>query len=169
LGFLSAYEGTQRIDLGDGYWVDVKKCISIVEKQRAEQTLVANPTISPTTGHGSAKLDTTGFADVLMEASIVAWNLDDDDGTVWPLSPAQKKRDSIHRLPAPVYDQIYQVVDELNGPGSQADRQRFPGAGVGGDLDGSAGAPVVGGLFHGEPAVAAPRPAQGGLGAPPPP
>ena len=38
-GFLAAYEGTERIPLPGGYWVDVKRCLSSAEYAPVELAL----------------------------------------------------------------------------------------------------------------------------------
>ena len=134
MGFLSAYAGTRRVDVGGGYWIEVKECLTAIEKHRAEKAL-ASPMLDMN-GNGSAALDSPAFRTEMMCASIVGWNLDEDDGTVWLLAPDRAKRANIARLPASVFDTVYQVVDELNAPQSAAERSRFPAAGVGGDPDG---------------------------------
>ena len=131
-GFLSAYSGTKKIDLGGGYWVEVKECLSVVEKQRAEKALTGNPVID-NTGKGSATMDMPGFENEMVAAAIVAWNLNEDDGTVWPLAPGAAKRANIARLPSSVFDTIFKVVNELNGPKKPQESAQFPDEGSGGD------------------------------------
>lgn len=160
MGFLSAYSGTRRIDLGGGYWVDVKTCLSIVEKQRAEKALTSDPTVDMS-GRGTAKVDMPAYHNEMLVHSIAAWNLDEDDGTVWELTPEPVKRRNIARLPAPVFDAILKAVDELNGPQSTQERAQFPEPGVSGDPDGHPGAAVLGDVLGGAATVAAPGPAQG--------
>lgn len=165
MGFLSAYDGTRRIDLGGGYWVDVKKCLSIVEKQRAERALTSDPTVDMN-GRGTAKVDMPGFHNEMISASIVAWNLDEDDGTAWALTPEPVKRKNIARLPSTVFDAVWKVVDELNGPRPTGEQAQFPVPGVGGDPDGHPGAAQPVDVLDGSPVVAAPWPAAGGSGVP---
>jgi hypothetical protein len=164
VGFLSAYSGTKRVDIDGRYWVDVLECLSIVDKQRAEKAL-ATPRIDMN-GQGDMALDTVAFHNVMMNASIIGWNLDDDDGTVWALTPARAKEANIARLPAPVYDQVWQVVDELNGPRERTEQVRFPGAGVGGDQVGDGGPAEPEQLLPGDATVAAPGAAPVGPGVP---
>lgn len=137
MGFLSAYSGTERIALDGQYWVDVKNCLSIQEKNRAERALMT-PVVD-LNGRGSATVDMVGFRNAMMAASIVGWNIDDDDGAVWPLEPPAVREANISRLPGPVFDQIWEVVNRLNGPRDPAEAARFPVVGVGGDPDGHGG------------------------------
>ena len=165
MGFLSAYSGTRRIDVGNGYWVEVKECLSITEKQRAEKALTTDPTVDMT-GRGSAKLDMPAFHTEMLVHSIINWNLDEDDGTVWPLTPEPVKRKSIARLPAPVFDLIFEAVNDLNGPKPARERAQFPEPGQRSDPDGDGGAAVAGDVLGGAAAVAAPGAAPGGPGDP---
>lgn len=152
MGFLSAYSGTKTIDVGGGYHIEVLECLSIVDKQRGEKALAA-PRIDMN-GQGVMALDTVAFHNVMMNASIIAWNLDDDDGTVWALTPERVKAANIARLPGPVFDQVWAVVDELNGPRGRAEQVRFPDAGPVGDPVGDGGAAVAGDV-HDAPATVA--------------
>lgn len=163
MGFLSAYSGTEKIDVGGGYWIEVRKCLSIIDKQRAEKALASTPRVDMS-GAGTITLDTAAFHNAMVEASIVAWNLDDDNGEVWALSPSNVKRDNIARLPGPVFDQVWEVVDDLNGPREAADKVRFPEPGVIGDPVGDGGSAVVTDVRDGAAILAAAGAAPGGLG-----
>lgn len=163
MGFLSAYSGTKKIDVGGGYWIEVRECLPIVDKQRAEKALASSPRVDMA-GNGSISLDTVAFHNEMLSASIVAWNLDDEDGQVWLLEPDHIKRANIARLPAPVFDQVWAVVNELNGPRETSDKVRFPEPGVGGDQDGDGRPAVVADVRTGTAALAAAGAAPGGLG-----
>jgi hypothetical protein len=164
-GFLSAYSGTRKVDLGDGYWVEIKECLSVVEKQRAEKALSSGPVFDQN-GRGTAQMDMPAFHTEMVVASVVAWNLDEEDGSIWALSPEPVKRKNIARLPAPVFDQVFQAVNELNGPQSAKERAQFPEPGVGGDPDGNRGAAEPGDVLDGAATVAAPGAASSGPGEP---
>lgn len=162
MGFLSAYSGTRKIDVGGGYWVEVKECLSAAEKQRAEDALSKQSVNFQ--GQVGATIDMTSFHNVMMAAAIVGWNLDEDDGTPWALVPESAKRANIARLPAPVYDQIWTVVDDSNGPRERTDAVRFPDDGLGGDPDGDGGTGVAVDVHPAAAAVAAGGDAPGGSG-----
>lgn len=164
MGFLSAYSDTKTIDVGNGYWIKIKTCLSAAEKQRADK-LLASPVID-STGRQEAALDLPAFQNEMVTASIVDWNLDEDNGAIWGLAPDPVKRKNVARLPSPVFSQVLAAVDELNAPQKPADRQRFPDGGVGGDPDGDAGAAVVVDVPAGAGAVEAPRDAAVGVGVP---
>lgn len=163
MGFLSAYSGTRKIDVGGGYWIEVLECLPIMDKQRAEKALASSPRVDMS-GNGTISLDTVAFHNAMVEASVVAWNLDDDNGQVWPLAPDSVKRVNISRLPAPVFDQVWEVVNELNGPRETADKVRFPEPGVGSDPAGDGGAAEPEDVRAGAAVVAAPGAALVGSG-----
>lgn len=145
-GFLSAYDGTERIDLGRGYWVDVKRCLSHSELQQAQAKMGAGRQTVEASGRQYATIDMNAFENELMVLSIVDWNVDDEDGTVWPLAPEAVRRRSVARLPGPIAAQIFARCNELNGPQSNREAAQFPGGDLGGDQVGDAGAAGVGEL-----------------------
>jgi hypothetical protein len=163
MGFLSAYSSTRKIDVGGGYWVEIKECLTIVEKQRAEKALSSGP-VFDASGRGSAQMDMPAFHTEMVVASVTGWNLDEDDGTVWALTPEPVKRKNISRLPAPVFDRIFEAVNELNGPQPAKERAQFPEPGLGGDPDGDGGAAVAVDVLAGTADVAAPGAAPAGPG-----
>lgn len=163
MGFLSAYSGTQRIDVGGGYWIDVRECLPIVDKQRAEKALASSPRVDMT-GAGTIALDTVAFHNEMLTASIVGWNLDDDNSQVWALTPDSLKRSNISRLPAPVFDQVWEVVNDLNGPRETADKVRFPEPGISGDPVGDGGSAEPEDVRPGAAVLAAPGAAPVGPG-----
>jgi hypothetical protein len=146
-GFLSAYEGTERIELGRGYWVDVKRCLSSAEYAPVEMALGSRqrPTAD---GKGQVTFGEINQRESqirMLLASITDWNLD-DDGVKWPLSPERAKRESIERLPAGVRMQVYKKCDDLNGPPDEAEQVRFLDEAGLGDPDGDGGAPGAAGV-----------------------
>lgn len=188
-GFLddSGYSGTTKIDLGHGYWAEVKNCLSAEEMALVEGVL----------GAGKQKVDMLGgqrqFAEMdiraswneLVVQSLAGWNLTEPDGrTVWPLDaggkfagrggenpypPGCPRRQSVARLPDPAFKLIWQECDELNSPRKGADAVSFPDEPVGGGPDGGAGAagPAADAVGAGD--VAEVRADQGGSEAPPAP
>lgn len=186
MGFLAAYEGTERIDLGRGFWADVKKCLSTAEMGHVEATM----------GSGRQKVDVSNggrqFAELdiraswleLVVQSLVEWNLtEDDDRTVWPLDAGSHpvkpgdnpyprgcpRRRSVNRLPDPVFKQIWKVCDELNSPQQGAEAASFPEQDELGDPDGDAGASDPGAVPDRTGAVAAVRADEGDGGSAPAP
>jgi hypothetical protein len=145
MGFLTAYEGTRTIDVGaagSGYWVELRECLSQGDKEDAERALSAGKVVDGK--RFEMTMDTARYRQLMVLASVKAWNLDDDDTGVWPVNLS-----NVRRLPGPVFDQIWTVVDELNAPAPTEDRKRFPGGGGGGDQDGDGGTGDVGQLPDG--------------------
>lgn len=143
-GFLSAYDGVERIELGRGYWVDVKRCLSHFELQQAQAKMGAARQTVESTGHRHATVDMNAFENEMIVLSLVDWNLDDESGEKWPLAPEQARRRSVARLPAVVAAEIFQRVNEFNGPQDKREAAQFPGEAGGGDQVGDAGAGGVG-------------------------
>lgn len=143
-GFLSAYEGVERIELGRGYWVDVKRCLSHFELQQAQAKMGAGRQTVEATGRQYATIDMNAFENELIVLSVVDWNLDDENGQTWPLAPDAARRRSVARLPAAVASQIFTRCNELNGPAPAREAAQFPGEGLGGDPVRDAGADGVG-------------------------
>lgn len=168
-GFLSAYEGTERVDLGRGYWADVKKCLSSRESAAMEAAMGGTQQMDVRTKRQFVQINTRAGRVEMVVASLVAWNLDEADGTPWPLEPGKDRRASVDRLPSPVFDAIWQRCDTLNGPGSGDEQARFPDPAVGGDPDGDGGAAGPAGLPDGAGVLAAAGPDEGSAeGAPAP-
>jgi hypothetical protein len=167
LGFLSAYEGTERIDLDGGYWIDIKNCLSADEMQHAEKILAARPTVNTGGGGGTTQIDPAGYRNALMTASIVDWNLDEDDGTPWALAPIGAKHRNIGRLPSTVYETIWTKVDAANERTTGDKSAQFRDETERSAADGDAGAAVPDDVPAGTGAVAAPGTPPGGLGLPP--
>lgn len=127
MAFLDDYDDVERIDIGRGYWVDVRKCVLRGDNERAER-LLAQTTVTPDEQrpgrmHTMVTPDTAAWRTEMVFASVTAWNLDDKDGSVWALDPEPVKRANIRRLPGPVFDQIWERVDELNKAGRSPQEQ----------------------------------------------
>jgi hypothetical protein len=151
MGFLSAYEGTERFKIDHpekDYWIDLKQYISQAEKEKAEREI---QTMRVVDGKPVMTPDIVKAQQLLVLASIADWNLDDANGTVWPIDMAH-----VRKLPDVVYDQLLKKVDVLTKPAPAAEKARFPGEGVVGDPDGDARAAVTADVPDGAAAVAAP-------------
>jgi hypothetical protein len=169
-GFLSAYETPVRIPFDRGYWVDVKPCLSSAEYAPVELALGSRHHISATP-NGKVQ-----FSDIdqreaqirMLIASIVDWNLDEDDGeTIWALAPEKAKRANIERMPVRMRMQIYIKCDELNGPPEPAEQATFPDETVGRDPDGDGGSGGSAGLPDRAGVLAAAGADEGGAEGPP--
>ena len=180
-GFLQAsgYDGTEKIDLGEGYWAEVKKCLSAEEMAFVENTMGAGKQRIDVSNGGRqfAELDIRSSWNEMVVQSLAGWNVDDPDGTVWPLGaggkfagrggenpypPGCPRRLSVARLPDPVFKQIWAKCDELNSPRTGREAADFPDPDELGDQDGDTGATGPGAVPGGEGAMEGPRADQGG-------
>lgn len=155
-GFLDAsgYGGTTRIDLGGGYWCDVKNSLSVAEKAHVDECMGSRQKVDVGGQRQFAELDIGASRREMVVQSLVEWNLDDEDGTVWPLDaggkfagrrgnqypPGCPRRLSVERLPGPVFDQVWGVCDGLDSPRQGREAADFPGQAERGDPDGDGGA-----------------------------
>lgn len=139
MAFLTEYSGTERVKLSEKYWVDVKKCLSRGEMEIAEK-LLTSATLTRERAEGNERsVETAGYRTYIVTASIVDWNLDEDDGRIWQLNNDRAKRDNVKRLPESVFDTIHKRVEELNAPVTPEQRGDFREDGPGGDKHGFAG------------------------------
>lgn len=126
--FLSNYDGVVRIDVGNGYWIDIKECLSRDEKRTAEGFMSRVGAVSDPNDDKKmitrAVPDLPRYRDELVIASIVDWNLDDEKG-VWRLEPASAKRANVGRLPDTVFDKVYKRADELNKEPEVVEQKAF--------------------------------------------
>lgn len=159
-GFLSAYSGTERIDVGGGYWIEIKTCLSRADTEVAERLLSTATTVRD--GNGERVTDTAGYRTFMVAASIVDWNLDDEDGAVWVVNNDAAKRRNVARLPESVFTQVFLRVDELNGQKPTPQHRRdFRDRGDERDPLGHGGSAELGEVRLGESTVAAPGTALG--------
>lgn len=130
MGFLSAYDGTHRVaiphpDPTKEYWVDLRKYLSHGATEKAHLALQemelhqGRPQPAPNVYKQKTEL---------VHAAILGWNLDDDNGTIWPINVQ-----SIRRLPDEVFELLHGEVERLNAPRSKEDQAQFRAADLGGD------------------------------------
>jgi predicted glycosyl hydrolase (DUF1957 family) len=149
MGFLSAWDETQRIDVSDlagapegTWWVDIKKCLTHEEANTVMRKLMRSTLeVGETTQRGVAvktKLSTDAVVDhqddlVLM--SIVNWNLTDRNGNLLPYAPREALQHSLGDIPSTVYDRISKVVMDANTEKSE-EASSFLDGGEGSDQAG---------------------------------
>lgn len=134
-GFLAAYSGTRRVIIGDlsrGYWVELREHLSQGDKEVAERALTSGKVVG---GNVEMELDVARYRQLMVLASIADWNLDDTNGTVWPINVQ-----NVRRLPGDEFDRLWKLVDELNAPASSEERRQFHVEGDVSDQDGYSGA-----------------------------
>jgi hypothetical protein len=151
MGFLSAYDGTHRVVIPHPdreYWVELKKHVSHGATEKSQLALqemeIVNGKAMPAPNVFKSQAE-------LVLASILDWNLDDDNGHVWPLN-----MQSIRRLPDSVFTLLHQAVLESNKAESPEERARFRQPSLSGDPHGDSGSPEPVDVPDGAAAVAAP-------------
>lgn len=166
MGYTSKHSEVDQIDLGDGWWVKVKRCLTVAESEVAERALVTmtitqrgNAQQAAKNGRGPSAVPAKGGVAVddrptmnatpdvysniheQVIASIVEWNLTDDDDQPLPLVPEATKRLSIGLLSQADFDTIAAHVRKQNRGADREEEAQFPayGAGVvaGGEDDAS--------------------------------
>lgn len=136
MGFLTAYSSTTKVVIGDegrGYWVELKDCLSQGDKEKAEQAL----TTGQLTGGQDIQMvmDVARYRQLMVLAAVKSWNLDDDNGVVWPID-----LEHVQMLPGSEFDRLWSLVDRSNAPAPSEERKRFPAGSISSNTDGDAGA-----------------------------
>lgn len=167
MGYLDdeSISGTTDVDLGRGYWVKVRNCLSREQMEVAE-SLLMSATIYRDSEGGARSNDTSAYRTYRVAASIVSWNLDDGEGDqaqIWPYNSLEAITRGVKRLPDPAFIKIWQQVDAVNLPRTQEEQARFPAAGDDGDPAGPAGAAVAEPATAGALALAGARTEPAGL------
>lgn len=133
MGFLSVYEGSRKIfiDEARGYWVEISDYISQGAKEDAERCLAKVVMVGD---KAVPTPDVARFRQQSVLAAIKTWNLDDDNGRVWPLDLKH-----VQMLPTEVFDLLWDAVDGQNKELSPQDQRQFHAEDVSGDPDGYVG------------------------------
>ena len=159
MGFLSAWDDNERIDVSDlagdlpgTWWVDVKKCLTHAEAEDVMKHLMKGTMQLPdnlTSGGEKIKVQTKLSVEAVVDhqayivaRSIVGWNLTDRNGALLPFevddtleNPWEPVEASLAKLPAPVYDRVAKVVVAANTE-SSSETATFPAGDEGRDSDG---------------------------------
>lgn len=153
MGFMSAYDGTHRVVIphpDKEYWVDLKNHLT---HGATEKSTAALQQLTMVDGKPCPAPDVFKSQAELVLASVVAWNFDDDNGTVWPIN-----MQNLRRLPDSVFTLLHRAVEVSNAPDGPQERLRFPDEGPVGDSHGLGGAAFPVDVPAGAAAVAAPWP-----------
>lgn len=164
MGFLSKYNRTEKIDLGDGFWVVIKPNLSAAQKAAAEDKLISSDGQSDgmQVGTGSYSLETAVQA-------IVSWNLTDEADRPIPVQSEADRRAALNHplFPSFVVERVVKAIREADKRGADG-AAAFPagGAAVAGGSDAPAavaalGAPDGGGVLdtvRGEAVPGGPEP-----------
>lgn len=131
MGFLSAYTGDELVPIPhperDDYWVKLKRYVPYGATEKSE---VALQEMEMVAGRPQPAPNLRKSKDELLLASIVGWNLDDDNEYVWPIN-----MQSIRRLPKGVAALLHEKVEELGKPRSKPEQAQFPAEVAGGDQE----------------------------------
>lgn len=142
LAYQDLYDDTELIDAGGGgeYWIKIKTSLTHDEKERADKHLHKVQGTLDDRGKMQSVVapDLENYQRAIVVNSIVAWNLDEDDGTLWQLSPDSAKQRNVGRLPDRVFSRVFDRVQELNKEDRAEDKQFRPPVG-GRDSDGDSG------------------------------
>lgn len=124
MGFLSPYKATEKVDLEDGYFANVKVYLSTADHAAAEKVMMKIGLSADSKGkteqhtdfdHGAYKIELAALA-------LVNWNLTDDDDIALPAETLDQKRASVAQLPRWVVDKLFAVVkDKPRGKSEGAD------------------------------------------------
>lgn len=143
MGFLSLYEGTERIPLHGDYFVTVKKFLSSEDYDEAKKALthfnVDDPTTDKTDEKAAIRPDPNvpEYQRELVVAAIVDWNLTDQNDQLLPLEPVAARRAAVKRLPEVVVTKLYKAVQKNDADPEPQAAATFPagsdGGGEGGD------------------------------------
>ena len=97
---------TDRIDLDDGFWVDIKKRMSYGDQQKLVAHYIK---VRTTTAEITSDIDLAGGQIVLLEINIKGWNLVDANNKVAPLNRA-----NIEKLDIAIATRIATEIDKRN-------------------------------------------------------
>lgn len=113
MGYKTKRYQTTRVDLPDGYWVDVAP-LTKAEDDECQQALLGGLLETAVTGGTSdirAKLHQREYTDQLLLRAIKAWNIDGDDGAIISIT-----LDAIQGLAGKDSDTILAVVRGTTNP-----------------------------------------------------
>lgn len=107
MGFLTRYNGTDILDLGEGYSVTLLRHLPGDAQEAAEAARTRAVANVETSGEQrtvaiETSPDTARYTTLLLSAAIAGWNLTDENDRPLPLSPDEQRTESIRRLPAEV-------------------------------------------------------------------
>jgi hypothetical protein len=126
-GYTARNNGLVRVELEDGYWVEVKTHLSHGETKRAKQALMdATLKVVDEVSETSAKIDMIEYEQEIAMAGIIAWNLDDESGNVLPLAPEGAKRASIDLMDTDDFDKVVAAISGVKKKKAGEPEKKFP-------------------------------------------
>ncbi|MBT8160988.1 MULTISPECIES: hypothetical protein [Arthrobacter] len=149
MGFISKYTKTERIDLEDGFWVEIRPHLTAAQKAAAEDKLVSMD------GNTSGmQIGTGAYNIVLTTQAICSWNLTDEHDNPMPVTPEDKRLESVKRLPSWVTAKVVAAIRDAETKSAEG-RAAFPG--------GSGESPAVAGQQPEAPVAVGAVPEGGGV------
>jgi hypothetical protein len=137
MDYTDRYNETERIDLGDGFWIDVKKTLTGAEKKRAEKVRVQYSVERQPNGDVRqvvSGFDVPGYDTEMAILSIVDWNLpggdDQDPSRKWELNETRKR--AYYGLLSPEHQALIEgTVSAFNATPTREEDAQFPVDGEG--------------------------------------
>lgn len=130
MGFLTG-DAKRRVELGDGYWADVR-ALTAGEYAQVEDALV-QARLKGSQPDVSSRLSESRR--VLVTLSIAEWNLTDENDAPLPLGRA-----SVDRLPMDAFNALHEAAAALSTPRRGQDAAQFRDSDPVGAAGGAAGA-----------------------------
>ncbi len=106
MGFLSQWDRVERVYVDDKYWIDVQACLPSDEYDRIVAAAMKE------NGDDSAGIGLSMLKEMIY-ASVVDWNLDDDEGRKFPIDP-HTIRSVLRQSPAFVMNALREKVNAGN-------------------------------------------------------
>ena len=129
-GFLALFNTTKKLDVAEGFWIEVKTSLTAADYAKAQHALLGKMKMSGG-GDMTAEPDTIAYQQELVKLAIVSWNLTDEDGAPLPLGD-----ESIARLPQSVFLDVYTFVNQAATPRTPQENQSFRDGDSGSDAGG---------------------------------
>lgn len=121
MGFLSKYTTSERIDLEDGFWMEIRPHLTAAQKAAAEDKLVSMD------GNTSGmQIGTGAYNIVLTTQAICSWNLTDELDNPLPVHPEAERLESVKKLPSWVTTKVVAAIRDAENK-SASGRAAFQG------------------------------------------
>jgi hypothetical protein len=114
MGFLRG--STERVDLGDGYFAVLRELTT--DEYAPLEDMLAQISMSEQGVSGSMNM--AAYRRAMVAASLVEWNVDDDDDQVLPVG-----LESVGRLPIGAFETLSRAASKLNGSRSNREAAQF--------------------------------------------
>ena len=161
MGFLSAYVGSEYIELGvdeqsgTKWYVEVKRSLTKSDMSAAEEKLLQVRAAAKAEDGLDTGVDVVEYQLEMVAAAIVSWNLTDENDVLIPFQTKEERLTALRILPSSVFTTILNQVDELNKPRTSTEKATFRDAGVGQPANEPNDTPDPGSVLAGTAAVGA--------------